>query len=245
MYEKIFEVPYYQCDNRGDLASEYLLKYLGEMANLHSDELGLSFDYFKEKNMAWVLNRWKVNIEIFPRFKENIKIKTWTVDFNKFYAYRNFEVKNENNKTIIFATSVWLLIDTKRKRPIRIPEDLAKKYIIKKGIIPDFYDFKEDVDIIDRFRFDVRKSDIDYNKHVNNSNYLNWILESIPIKHEEMNRLKEFEILFKKETLYGEKIISKIGVAKDLNLKNQYIHQVVGGEGQDIKTLARTSWEKR
>lgn len=245
MYEKIFEIPYFQCDNKGDLKADYLLKYLGEMANLHSDELGLTFDYFKEKNMAWVLNRWKVNIDVFPKFKERIKIRTWTVDFNKFYAYRNFEVIGEDEKIIIYASSIWLLIDLKKKRPIKIPEYLANRYRLKKGIVPEFYKFKEDICLRDSLSFNVRKADIDYNQHVNNSNYLNWILESIPIEYEKENRLREFEILYKKETLYGEKIQSKLGLPKGGDCKNQYIHQVIGEEVEDIKTLARTLWTKK
>lgn len=242
MYEKVFEIPYFQCDNKGYLKAEYLLKYLGEISNLHGDDLGLSYEYFREKNMAWILNRWKLNINILPSFKEKVKIRTWIIDFNRFYAYRKYELVRESGEVIVDACSVWLLVDLKRKRPIKISDELADKYKIKGGEIPKFYEFKDPVLINDTLIFNVRKSDIDYNLHVNNSIYLNWILESISLDYEENNRIKELEILYKKETLYGEQVYSKKGLVVENNLENEFMHEIVGREGQEIKALARSIW---
>jgi len=59
--------------------------------------------------------------------RENITIKTWSRGLKSFKAFRDFEVYKDG-KMIAHATSFWFCVDIKRKRVIKIPEEVQKMY---------------------------------------------------------------------------------------------------------------------
>ena len=91
----------------------------------------------------------------------------------------------------------------------------------------------------------VRLSDIDYNNHVYNAHYLEWVIETIPKYIEERYFLNEFEIVYKKETLYGESIVSQRDEGTDNGDYIIYNHSILSSDGSKQKTMARTIWKKK
>lgn len=245
-YIKEFFIPYYDTDKNGVVYPASLLTYMGETSSFHSDTLGVGIDELRKNNYGWMLNRWRVKFYKYPKVKDTITVETWTSGFDKFYATREFVIYNEGKDIIGEATTLWIFLDIAKKRPKRIPKEFDGIYnIIDEKLLHDFYDFNFEVGKDTEICFNVRKTDIDYNNHVNNVKYLNWMLEVIPEEVDNKYYLSEFDIQYKREIKLGNLIKSSIdeGIEKDNKLI--FVHKINESTSSDINTFGRTVWEKR
>ncbi len=245
-YRFNLEVPYFACDPEGYMTPTYILNYFGEASSAHSDYLNLGVKELMNLNYGWILNRWKLYFLSYPRVKEKISIETWTSSVNRFYANREFILYNEENEILAKATTVWVFLDLEKQRPIRIPKEIEERYNCNdEPVFQDFYNFKE-TEIKENSKvFATRKSDIDYNKHVNNVKYLDWILEVIPETIDANYWLHSLEIQYKKEILYGDQIVSSISKKEKNEDSLYFLHKIKKEDEEVATTYARTGWTRK
>ncbi|MCX6152493.1 MAG: thioesterase [Ignavibacteriales bacterium] len=241
-YEREYFIHYYDCDTNLNLNITSLLKYFEDIAILQSEDAGIGLKYYEKNNVAWMLYKWDVIINRYPKYKERIKIITEPVSFFRFYAYRSFEVKNLAGETLATANTLWFFIDTNSRKPTKIIEEMFSGYGIsteEKRELP-IDEIKPFGKIDYEKEFFVRQSDIDTNDHVNNISYLAWALEVVPDFLFKDSILKRLKIYYKKETHYGSKIKSLVGINNELS-KKICSHKISDG-GDDI-CLLETQWE--
>ncbi len=109
-----------------ELTNTSLLSYLEDIACIHSEIAGYGITNMYEIKKTWILLSWKIKVIKRPKFADNLKVKTWSRLIDRFYAYRDFEVYNENNDIIAIATSKWVFIDIEKGKIIRISEKVAR-----------------------------------------------------------------------------------------------------------------------
>lgn len=244
-YRKTFQIPYYDTDKYRRATPVSILTYLGETSGAHTDHIGFSVDKLQNLNYGWMLNRWKVKIDRYPNVKEKITIETWTSSIDRFYATREFIIYDENGIEIGKASTVWIFLNMEKKRPIRIPPEFIEVVNpIEDKTFDDFHDFKKEIKVEEYIDFHVRRLDIDYNNHVNNTKYLSWMLETIPEYVYENYILNEFEILYKKETVYGKTILSGSSKLDEVEDVHQYFHKVLDEDSKEIHSMGITNWRK-
>lgn len=243
--EKEYEIQYYEIDYKGRLLIASLMNYLGDIATRQSEEIGIGIDYLKEHGIAWVLYKWSIDMERYPSYGEKIKIRTKPYSFRKFYAYRIFEIIDSNENVIGTANSVWFLIDIKKRKAIRIPENMYKAYGMDKdkNDILDIKKIKPPEKINNEKIFDVRYSDIDTNKHVNNVKYLEWAIETVPLEVVVNYTVQRINITYEKETTYGHtiKVLTEI---KDEDGNLICVHKIIDKEDREL-ALLETQWVKK
>ncbi|NLL81865.1 MAG: acyl-ACP thioesterase [Tissierellia bacterium] len=242
-YSKEIIVPYYDCNKNGLVRPASILSYMGEVSTIQSVGLGVGISELYDNNMAWMLNRWKVRFLEYPRPRDKIKVETWCSSIDRFYALREFAIYNMAGEKIIKASTQWVLLDTIKKRPKRVPQTMVDIYgAISEKHFTDFYDFKDvsRIEMRDVVDFHVRKSEIDYNNHVNNAKYLDWMLEAIPVEIDENHLLYELEIMYKKEIKYGETIYSSFTRNDE---ENTYIHKI--SKDDEINAFGKSKWIKK
>lgn len=244
IYLKDYEIHYYEIDYRKRLLLTSLIDYLGDIATCHSEQLGVGIEFLKEKKLAWVLYSWDITIDRLPAYGEVITIKTDPRGFRKFYAFRKYEILDKNNNVIAMANSVWFLIDTERRRPVRITEEMYEAYEIDKDSSEIFDIFKGEriSESTGEMYFNVRYSDIDTNRHVNNAKYVAWAVETIPLDIILNYNLKNVKVNYEKESRYGEKIKAVIQVIEQDN-EITCLHKIEDSEGNEL-TLLSTVWQK-
>lgn len=240
--ERNYNIHYYEVDIYKRALITSIIDYLGDMAMFQSEILGVGIDHLKENKMAWVLYKWDITMDAYPTLNETIKVKTCAYSFKRFYAYRKHEIINAEGNTIGNATSVWILINTDRRRPIRISKDMYEAYGIddnsNEGI--EIEDIKSINTIHSEQSFKVRYSDIDTNRHVNNVKYVAWALETVP-KDIVLNcKLNNIRVTYEKETTYGETIKVSTEVIREEN-KTICRHKIINEEGIEL-TLLESTW---
>lgn len=109
-----------------ELTNTALLSYLEDVACIHSEIAGYGITNMYTIKKTWILLSWKIKVIERPKFSDNLKVKTWSRLIDKFYAYRDFEVYDENNNLIAIATSKWVFIDIEKGKIIKISEEVAR-----------------------------------------------------------------------------------------------------------------------
>ena len=192
----------------GEVKINYLVNYLIETSSYQSIELGLDNEKLLDMGYTWMIYKWKIKIKRYPRSHEKIKIKTWASGFKNINAFREFEIYCGEEK-ILEASAIFLLINLENRKPIKIPEEIAKIYGSNDNRI--FKRIKrinepEDLERLDRFSYKILNRDLDFNDHVNNSVYLELIYEAMDKDLSQAN-FKEISVNYINELKLGDEII--------------------------------------
>jgi len=243
-----FVVHYHEINPEEQATPMTLLYYLEDAAIAHSESVGYGVAHIKAEGLAWILNRWHLQMDRYPRLGETIILETWPSSFERFYATREFLIRNVAEEIIGRATSLWIFYNMATKRPCRIPSEFKEAY----GLDPlravedpfDPLDAMGEVTGEGEQDFLVRRSDIDTNGHVNNANYLQWMLEVVPEDIYKNHQLASLEIQYKKETTYGMSIRSKClieGLGSE-DLQPVCRHVILGEDSGQELAIGKTVW---
>lgn len=187
-----------------------LLNLFQDTAWIHATHLGHGYESMLEEQTAWVLTRQKLTMTEWPKWGDDVEIKTWIRPITGLLAIRDFEVLS-NGRKLGECTTQWLILDLKTRRPLEKSLKLSLdetrqdcRAFIEAGKIQHSPQVKE------LAQFHVRNSDLDLNGHVNNTRYAQWILDSVPHEKHTEFILREYEVNFIAETKSGD-LISILG----------------------------------
>ncbi len=249
MYQDRFirsnEVHCYEIGSNGEATPIALLGYLEDAALSNTDAVGNGVESMKAAGAAWILNRWMLSVERYPSLGERITVATWPSSFERFYARREFTVLDADSKPLARASSLWIYLNTERKRPARIPGELAKVYCMRpdRALDMEFTDINAEVESEFEREFFVRRNDIDINLHVNNKKYVEWLLESVPDETYEGCRLKFLDAVYRQEINKGSVICSGCSTETSGSQEIGFAHMIRSSDGP-VLFEARTRWEK-
>ncbi len=197
-------------NQKKELTNTCLLKYLEDVAGLHSEIAGYGITDMNTTRKSWILLSWKVKILNRPLVNDTLNVKTWSRCIDKFYAFRDFEVRNQYDEVICIATSKWVFIDIDKGKLVKISDEIAEKY--KPEINSKVFDendlekLKEPEQYSSKIDFTITRNLIDINKHLHNIYYLDIAKEALPEEIGLSNELNNFEVMYKKEIKLGEKV---------------------------------------
>lgn len=190
-----------------------------------------------------MLTRLRIGFRRFAAWGEELTIRTWPSGFEgRLIALRDFQFRDAKGELLAEGISEWVNVDLATRRLVRMPPELgelapagtpragAEIAIPSTKRLP----FPEPVKWC--ATLGVRRSDLDFNNHVNNVHYLEWALECLPAEWLAAKRLAALDISFKAEALHGETVRSE---AAPLDA-DRIEHRIV----RDSTTLAlvTTSW---
>lgn len=181
-----------------------LLNLLQDAAWSHATELGFGFDETSERGAFWVLTRQKLIVDHWPKWSDQIQIKTWLRPPSGPFVLRDFEIIKDGEVIGSSCTS-WLMMDAKTRRPLKNAASELPFPSRTTGLLPyeaQKVEIKKEVENL--AQFPVRNSDLDMNQHMNNTRYVQWILDSIPFSWHSKFKLQEYEINFLAEAHAGD-----------------------------------------
>lgn len=186
------------------------LSILEEIASTHSDKVGYGVNDIEEKKKVWLLMDWKLQVFERPTYGTIVKVKTWARPITKrpFSTYRDFEVF-DGEKRVAIATSKWVLFDLETNKIAKITDDIIKLYkpedekVFKEDEIEKLKEIQVSNEFID---YEVKRADIDVNKHMHNLNYLKLAYEVLPENIYLSNEKNEIRIMYKHQILLGDKV---------------------------------------
>lgn len=240
IYAEVYRTRYSELDCNLSLKPSSLLQILQDVASQNAENLGFGYSFLTEKNLGWFLLKYHIEFNEYPQDICDLTIKTEPRGWNKLFAYRDFEIC-QNEITLGKATTSWGLVDINTKSMVNVGAILADN--------PNFSEFaKRENDLkynkIQPLRtvnnekiFEIRFDDLDVNQHVNNSNYLVWAFETLNYEFRKSKQLKTLDMLFKKEIKFGNKIYSQTEITG-----NKTLHVLKNNKTGEELCLVQAEW---
>ena len=208
-----YEVRSYECAPNGCATLANICNYLQEAASVNAEHLGFSKVNFDSAgmNITWVMTRMRLTVARYPKWGEGISILTFPRPPRRIVAYRDFIATGADGAEILRATSEWMMIDMTSRRPVPIPDVVMDKGndvrepVHGEGAFTARLRWPQDAAPQRTFETLALKSDIDLNAHVNNARYVAWLMEMA----ESGRHCKDLEIVFRSETVAGEKVLGE------------------------------------
>ena len=193
---------YFDYNNR--LSAKSMFSIFQDVASIHAEEIGVGFDDMFAKNLYWVLSRVKFDILKMPKTNQTVIVETWPHEKGKIDFDRDIKISDENGETLIIGTSKWCVINTETRSLQRTEnvnyvgeycKDVNYQDKFSKITIPQ-------IELAQKFIYDVKFSDLDHNKHMNNTNYTNLVVNAL-----ENKIFNHFEINYVNESLLSDEIV--------------------------------------
>jgi acyl-ACP thioesterase len=147
----------------------------------HAEHLGFGFTNTSKEDLSWVLFRINLQINRLPAWKEKYKLFTWPSRVGALTAFREFEIRDEQNTLLAAATSEWSVINLKTRRPRRMStldhlyDHLTEKVTLNKP----FFKLDPKIEFEELFSVKIRYSDLDMNGHANAGKYFDWLSDAV------------------------------------------------------------------
>ena len=182
------------------------------------------------------------NLQVFslPALGESIRVVTHPAGFQKIFTFRDYKIYDKSNQLIAQSASTWLLMNTQKRRIARIPEAIRQRgdfdtsnclpHAVNKLPTVQKVDFQRD--------YFVNWHDLDFNNHLNNVRYMQWMFESVDFYVNNTGVLNEMDIVYKAECYWKD----TVRVTTQKIEKNCYLHRLIRLSDNEIIADARTTW---
>jgi len=242
VWDEKFRIASYHTDPFGNLKLTSLFELFQDAAGQDAARKGFGYNELIENNRYWVLLRVKLKIYSIPHWDEGARILTWPKDSNGITAFREFKIKNADDEDIILGTSTWTQLDTQSRRPVRI--ELSDNYHPVENMnvgLDKASKIKIPQDLNWAEHLVVKYSQIDVNHHVNNTRYLEWVLNELPFDLFKTHQFSDMEVNFLSEGKLGD--VVRVGSAKVS--ENEWFACVQRVGDERVLYSAKFSFDKR
>jgi medium-chain acyl-[acyl-carrier-protein] hydrolase len=208
LHRQSFRVHSYEVDAAGRLSPRALCAYLQEAAGGDADRAGYTMERLGRDGLVWMIQWMRVEVARYPPRGETLTVTTWARRLDRALAWRDYETLDARGARVAVATSRWAVVDVAARRLVRLPD------FVRRAAVP------ERAPALDRRPaalgaatpaevercFEVRRSDLDTVRHVNNTRYVEWALDTVPDPTHEGYVPAAFEIAFRREAVWGDRV---------------------------------------
>jgi acyl-ACP thioesterase len=158
---------------------------------------------------AWIVRRTRIRVDRFPRFGEQLTIRTFCSGIGRFSAERRTTISGEG--AAVETVSLWVCLDPERGRPMRFPPDFIAVYEESAGgrdanVRLRHPDPPADAE---RSAWRFRATEVDPAEHINNSHYWTPLEEELAGGPEP--EAIDVEIEYRDPAMPGEAVLLRSG----------------------------------
>ncbi len=236
--DETFTVRSYESGVTNHVTLPTLCNYMQEIAGLSADRLGWGILKLQEAKCTWMLSRLHIRVSRYVPWGGKVKLRTWPSGMKgKLVATRCFQAADDVGNEVLQAHSEWLYVDMEAQRIVKLPESFSD--LVPAGT-PDIHleDIGGKFPRLDCIAFGtevrVRQSDLDFNDHVNNVHYVEWMLESMPPNSSPI----EMDIVYRSAAKAGDLLVSE-----RTSEGNRTFHQIRRPEDNVVLATAAMAWQ--
>lgn len=213
IYQEKFKIGLKDVWKGNEISNKAILEYLEDVAAYHSDRVGYGVNTSNKTHLTWLLLDWKVKVIKRPQYGQILDIHTWSRYIVKCYAYRDFEIYDDNNNLCVIASSKWLLINNQTGKLAKVEQEMADQYKSEIGKCvfqeAEIEKLKEPKNFQSSIIYQIKRKDIDVIGHMHNLYYLDLAYETLPEEVYQQRPFDEIRIMYKKEIKLGCTVICK------------------------------------
>ena len=200
MYTLNYKVTTSCCDSEGKLKLYSALQMMQDCSEMWIDSEPTARKFFTDNNMTQLLATRQVEVVRVPRFKEELTVTTSIYEVLPMYGFRNTFIRDALGQPCYRTWSMGAFVDLATSRLARLSEGAIASltlepkqemnYRSRRIILP-----KQDGTVLKPVP--VMRADIDYNRHMNNANYVRIAMELLPEGFEVTDMRVEYHIAAK------------------------------------------------
>ena len=200
MYSLNYKVTTSTCDSEGRLKLYSALQMMQDCSEMWIDTEPVVKQYFAEQNMAQLLAFRQVEIIRVPVYKEELTVTTSVYGMKPMFGFRNTFICDAQGKPCYKTWSMGAFVDLANGKLKRVDDatiasmtlepELEMNYRDRRIILP-----KQGGETLEPIK--VLRADIDYNKHMNNANYVRMAMELLPDDFEVKGLRVEYRVAAK------------------------------------------------
>lgn len=233
IYQEKFKIGLKDVSKGNVVNNKAILEYLEDIASYHSDSVGYGVNTSDVTHLTWLLLDWKVKVIKRPQYGQTLDIRTWSRYIIKCYAYRDFEIYDENQELCVIASSKWLLVNNQTGKITKVEPEVADKYEseAEKSVFQEreIEKIKMPTNYKNSIIYQTKRKDIDIIGHMHNLYYLDLAYEALPEDIYAQRPFDEIRIMYKKEIKLGDTVVCKYSYENDKH--------IVVIQSEDEKTL--------
>lgn len=240
-----FSVRTYEVDKHKIMLLPALVKLMHETAMQNVLKLNLSVWDLEPHGISWVLIRKHLEVDRYPRLGENIEVVTYPAGFDRFLTHRDYRVFDHSGQEIARASSTWLLLNMETRKIARLPDFIlafGHKMPDRQVCLPaPPTALPEPGRLENILTTEVHWHELDWNGHLNNMYYVQWMMEAAGTDQLEQSEVFELDIIYKQEAILAEKIRSAFSASGQ---EQTLLHRLTGSKDQEL-AVARSHWRPR
>lgn len=242
-HEAFFEIRTYEIDHRKLLTLPALIRLMQEAAMQNVINLKVSIWDLSPHNLSWVLLHQDVHIKKLPKLGDPIRIFTTPAGFVKFYTFRDYYLLDSNDQVLAYSSSKWLLLNTKTRRPSRIPPfllEFQEQMPPEQDCLKHPHSTTITIEKVHHERqVEVGWHDLDFNQHLNNTIYIRYMLDALPRAVLDKKIPINFNIQFKLEANFQDQLHIEVEQIDEHSFKHRLLQQ----ESNKELAVALSNWK--
>ncbi len=201
-------INWHEADFKGNASLVTICNFLQETALRNAEHLGFGYSELDKSDQIWVVLRWLIKMDKYPRWRDEIIVETWPRPPERLFALRDYEIKAHDGAHLGAATSTWLVVDAKTHRPQKpdLLNDAAHLTTDKLAVGKNADSIKIPEGMALKQSHQVMIGEIDNYGHVNNSRYVEWVLNLFDQHFHKNHAISEFQINFLNEATFNQEI---------------------------------------
>lgn len=210
LFKESYQIELSDVDFTKELKLSALFNYLQDISSKAVDNLRISIERLEQEfGVAWILTRMRVEVIRNPKWNEKITIETWPQEPKTLEFERDYIVRDLDGNPIIKAISTWIIIDI-NARKIRKSALIHANYpeiILERAIDTKLSKLTSYGQTKIAYEKLVSYSDTDFNGHVNNAKYIDFIMDCFTVENHKQYRVSSLEVNFINEVLPNDRLI--------------------------------------
>lgn len=191
-------------DYMSRIKASAVLDIFQEIASRGAEGLGLGYNDMMRRGMFWVLSRIKFKMCDHLTYLDKIDARTWPRKSGGVFFERDYQlIKNGN--IAVSASGMWCVLDaeTHRLLPAKKLNLFDIDFITEEALGEKLSKIPTDGIFEHRYSRKVLPSDLDFNRHVNNTKYADFVIDSLPNDFAD-KRISAMQINYLRETRLDE-----------------------------------------
>lgn len=199
MYTKEYFIGSNDVDQFLELKLPSFFRMMQDIATEDAEVLDIGKRQTIDKGLFWVITRVELEVIRMPKYLEKTKLTTYPGDDMRFIFPRYFLLEDLNGNPLIRVSSVWMVLRRDNHQPALNPFEGRKfpqEHLEGELSLPKKCS-GEATNLLEHRK--VRYSDVDLNGHLNNTKYIDYIVDIHDSDFYKKNRIKHFLINYERE----------------------------------------------
>lgn len=261
IYHDRYLLTSYNVDRFFQANLNYYFSVIQDVAANHAYMRECSLPHLQKIGKTWVVLRTVLDLYSYPKWLGYIDAETWPMPYSGYLAPRGTFFYDSQGRKIAKCFSNWIIMDLAHGRKPAKPDFLSSYMptVTLEGTEYDIGNRRERLPLYDDIpgikplavhKAQMVYSDSDYNGHINNISYVNWIVQALNPDFLTSHLASHIDISWIKETHLDDELLVYIGSADDnaFNRDETELHAKILRQEADQEVLvcdATMTWKKR